>query len=230
MPPTKAQPPIYQLKITLAEIRPPIWRRIQVPGTNLLCCLHDALQAVFGWTDSHLHNFEKDGKYWGVPEYDDLIDESNVRLAQVLKAKGDSMIYVYDFGDNWRHEVVLEKIIPANEPMKVPVCLGGDRRCPPEDVGGVSGYEDFLENIRPHARGLRRICRLGGRSLPGRVRSEGGERCPFTDAVAGKTSTLGPRTVSSGPGSRNSSGPITALSPSRSLRGRPDQRSGSFLA
>ena len=76
MPSTTTQPPIYQLKITLAEIRPPIWRRIQVPGTILLCCLHDALQAVFGWTDSHLHNFEKDGKYWGVPEYDDLIDES----------------------------------------------------------------------------------------------------------------------------------------------------------
>jgi hypothetical protein len=147
MPSTKAPPPIYQLKITLAEIPPPIWRRIQVPGTILLCCLHDALQAVFGWTDSHLHNFEKDGKYWGVPEYDDLIDESNVRLAQVLKAKGDSMVYVYDFGDNWRHEVVLEKIIPAGELVKSPTCLGGDRRCPPEDVGGVSGYEDFLEII-----------------------------------------------------------------------------------
>jgi Plasmid pRiA4b ORF-3-like protein len=147
MPPTKAPPPVYQLKITLAEIRPPIWRRIQVPATILLCCLHDALQAVFGWTDSHLHNFEKDGKYWGVPEYDDLIDESKVRLAQVLKAKGDSMIYVYDFGDNWRHEVVLEKIIPAGELIKSPICLGGDRRCPPEDVGGVSGYEDFLEII-----------------------------------------------------------------------------------
>jgi hypothetical protein len=147
MPPTKAQPPIYQLKIALAEIRPPIWRRIQVPSTILLCCLHDALQTVFGWTDSHLHNFEKDGKYWGVPEYDDLIDESNVRLTQVLSAKGDSMIYVYDFGDNWRHEIVLEQIIPAHEPMKAPICLGGDRRCPPEDVGGVSGFENFLEII-----------------------------------------------------------------------------------
>jgi hypothetical protein len=147
MPSMKAPPPIYQLKITLAEIRPPIWRRIQVPGTILLCCLHDALQAVFGWSGSHLHNFEKDGKYWGVPEYADLIDESNVRLAQVLKAKDDSLIYVYDFGDNWRHEIVLEQMILANEPMKAPTCLGGERRCPPEDVGGVSGYEEFLEII-----------------------------------------------------------------------------------
>src|ERR1035441_5443349 len=67
MPTAKPKPFIYQLKITLLEIDPPIWRRIQVPSTIPLCCLHDALQAVLGWTDSHLHQFEKDGKYWGVP-------------------------------------------------------------------------------------------------------------------------------------------------------------------
>src|ERR1039458_7453842 len=112
MPSAKATPPIYRLKIMLIGIEPPIWRRIQVPATMLLCCLHDALQAVFGWTDSHLHNFEKDGKYWGVPEYEDLIDESNVQLAKLLNAEGESMVYVYDFGDDWRHEVVLEEVIP----------------------------------------------------------------------------------------------------------------------
>jgi hypothetical protein len=147
MPSSKAPQALYQLKITLAEIKPSIWRRIQVPSTILLCCLHDALQAVFGWTDSHLHSFEKDGKYWGVPEYDDLIDESNVRLGKLLKSEGDSMMYVYDFGDDWRHEVVLEKIISANDLLKVPICLDGARRCPPEDVGGVSGYEEFLEIV-----------------------------------------------------------------------------------
>jgi hypothetical protein len=109
--------------------------------------LHDALQAVFGWTNSHLHNFEKDGKYWGVPEYDDLIDESRVQLGKLLKAEGESMIYVYDFGDNWQHEIVLEKVVPANAPLKLPICLDGARRCPPEDAGGVSGYEEFLEVI-----------------------------------------------------------------------------------
>ena len=113
MPSKKAPPPIYQLKITVIDIEPPIWRRIQVPATILLCCLHDALQAAFGWTDSHLHSFEKDGKYWGVPEYDDLIDESKVQLAKLLKVESESMIYVYDFGDDWRHEVVLEKITPT---------------------------------------------------------------------------------------------------------------------
>jgi hypothetical protein len=143
----KATPPTYQLKITLIDIEPPIWRRIQVPCTMLLCCLHDALQSVFSWTDSHLHCFDKDGKYWGVPDYDDLNDESTMRLSKMLKVEGDSMIYVYDFGDNWRHQIVLEKIIPVSEVVKTPVCLGGERRSPPEDVGGVSGYEDFLEII-----------------------------------------------------------------------------------
>ena len=97
MPSKKAPPPIYRLKITLVGIEPPIWRHIQVPGTIRLCCLHDALQAVMGWTDSHLHQFEKDNKHWGVPEYDefdelDLIDESKTQLAKLLKAEGDSMI------------------------------------------------------------------------------------------------------------------------------------------
>jgi len=152
MPSPKAPPPIYQLRIALVGIDPPIWRQIHVAVTILLCCLHDAFQAVMGWTDSHLHQFEKDGKNWGVPEYDefnelDLIDESKTHLAEVLKAEGESMIYVYDFGDDWRHEVVLERITGMNDAVKVPICLDGARRCPPEDVGGVPGYQDFLEVI-----------------------------------------------------------------------------------
>jgi hypothetical protein len=152
MPTAKPKPSIYELKITLLDIVPAIWRRIQVPSTIPLCCLHDALQAVFGWTDSHLHQFEKDGKYWGVPDDDgfeddiEVIDESRVPVGKMLLAEGDSMIYIYDFGDNWRHEVVLEKIVPSDAPTK-PICLGGKRRCPPEDVGGPSGYQEFLAVI-----------------------------------------------------------------------------------
>lgn len=117
----------------------------------LLCCLHDAFQAVMGWTDSHLHQFEKDEQMWGVPEYDefgdlDLMNESKLPVSRVLKTEGDSMVYVYDFGDDWRHEVVLEKILPSDVPTK-PVCLAGERRCPPEDVGGPSGYQEFLSVI-----------------------------------------------------------------------------------
>jgi Plasmid pRiA4b ORF-3-like protein len=151
MPIPQAPAPVYELKITLPGIDPPIWRRIQVPSAMLLCCLHDAIQVVMGWTDSHLHQFEKDGKNWGVTETVefgelDLIDESRVPVAEVLQAEGDSMLYVYDFGDNWRHEIVLENILPPETRTK-PVCLAGQRRCPPEDVGGTSGYEEFLEVI-----------------------------------------------------------------------------------
>jgi len=106
-----------------------------------------AIQVAMGWTDSHLHSFEKDGKHSGIHEYDDLIDENKTQLVKLLRAEGDSVIYVYDFGDYWRHEIVLEKILAAKNDSKHPVCLGGERRCPPEDVGGVSGYEEFLEVI-----------------------------------------------------------------------------------
>ena len=93
----KGPPGIYELRITLQEIRPPIWRLIQVPSTSRLCCLHDVLQAVMGWTDSHLHQSEKDGKHWGVPEHYedddiDILDEGRTKLSAILKAEGDSML------------------------------------------------------------------------------------------------------------------------------------------
>jgi hypothetical protein len=143
---------VYELRVTLQEILPPIWRLIQVPNNLRLCCLHDALQAVMGWTNSHLHRFEKDGKQWGVPgdlEDDDIdiIDESRTKIGDILTTPGDSVLYVYDFGDNWRHSVVLEKILPASATTARPVCLTGERHCPPEDVGGVPGYEEFLQVV-----------------------------------------------------------------------------------
>src|ERR1039458_9580510 len=149
---TKAPPPIYQLKTTLLESNRLIWRRIQVPGSMRLCCLHSAIQVVMGWKDCDLHRFEKDGYLWGVPEHDEfvdhrMIDESKMHLARLFNVEGDSMIYVYDYGDNWRHEIVLEKVIPVKDVVKTPICLAGARRCPPEDVGGASGYERFLEII-----------------------------------------------------------------------------------
>ena len=118
MPTAKPKTSVYQLKITLTAIEPPIWRRIRVPSTIALCCLHDALQAVLGWNDSHLHRWEKDGLYWGVPEHYEedgieVIDESKVPVRRVLRAEGETMVYVYDLGDNWRHQVVLEKIRSA---------------------------------------------------------------------------------------------------------------------
>ena len=147
MPTAKIKPSIYQLKITLLGIQPPIWRRILVPSTMRLCCLHDAIQAVLGWTDTHLHHFEKHGDYWGVAdeEFEDRTDESKVALRKVLLREGDSMTYTYDFGDNWRHRILLEKIIRAELSATRPICVSGRRRRPPEDVGGPSGYQEFLK-------------------------------------------------------------------------------------
>lgn len=148
----KAAHSAYELRITLLEIDPPIWRRLQVPSTIKLSRLHDALQIVMGWTNSHLHHFEKAGKFWGVRDiggFDDdldLIDERRAALGDVLKTVGESLIYLYDFGDDWRHEVVLEKTVASHAPTK-PMCLDGKRRCPPEDVGGPHGYQEFLEVI-----------------------------------------------------------------------------------
>jgi hypothetical protein len=152
MPSKNAPPPVYRLKITLIGIEPPIWRMLQVPGSIKLCCLHSALQVVMGWKENHLHEFEKDGKRWGIvqlyqDEEVDVAGDGDATIAEVLKSEGDSMIYVYDFGDHWRHQVVLEKSFPAENAADRPICLGGERRCPPEDVGGVSGYEEFLEVI-----------------------------------------------------------------------------------
>ena len=148
----EANPTSYQLKITLLEITRPIWRRIQVPSTIHLSRLHDVFQTVMGWTNSHMHQFEKGRCYWGTPEGDgfddDVINERRVPLGTVLTAEGESMIYVYDFGDNWRHQVVLERILPSDAAaITKPVCIAGERRCPPEDVGGPPGYLQFLEVI-----------------------------------------------------------------------------------
>lgn len=144
-------PPAYRLKITLANIQPLIWRRIEVSSSIKLCCLHSAFQVVMGWTECHLHQFEKDGKVWADPQFDEfgesLLDDAKALLSDLLETEGDTMVYLYDFGDNWRHEVLLEKIVPVDQKLKVPMCIGGERRCPPEDVGGVPGYARFLEAI-----------------------------------------------------------------------------------
>lgn len=149
----KTQLCVYELRITLGDIRPPIWPLVQVPDTLPLSRVHDAIQTVIGWTDSHLHRFKKDGKNRGVPEEDEgdgaeTIDDSRTTIGAVLTTPGDSMlyVYVYDYGDNRRHDVTLEKILPALGMVR-PVCLAGERHCPPEDVGGVPGYAEFLEVI-----------------------------------------------------------------------------------
>jgi len=144
---------VYQLKITLRGSKPPIWRRLQVPGDIKLNRLHEVFQAAMGWADSHLHQFIDPPVIYSVPSEDDFpgverLDERRFQLADLVRREKASFLYEYDFGDSWEHEVVLEKILPPESGVKYPMCLDGKRACPPEDCGGVWGYDSFLEAIQ----------------------------------------------------------------------------------
>lgn len=142
---------IYQVKVSLMGIKPPIWRRLLVPSSITLEKLHDVLQISMGWTDTHLHQFVAGRRYYGEPDpdFDDsMIDEHGVRLSQLMKKEKDSLRYEYDFGDGWEHKVEVEKVIPFDPKVTLPQCIKGRRACPPEDVGGTWGYQEFLNAIR----------------------------------------------------------------------------------
>jgi hypothetical protein len=147
----KRETEIYQLKVTLVGLRPPIWRRILVKADTTLAGLHDVLQVAMGWTDSHLHQYVADGDYYGVPDpafFDEVEDERKVRLNQILLGPRDRLTYEYDFGDSWTHQILLEKILPPEPGARYPKIVAGKRACPPEDVGGIFGYAEFLDAIQ----------------------------------------------------------------------------------
>ena len=149
---------VYQFKITLEELDPPIWRKIQVPETYSFWDLHVAIQDAMGWTDSHLHQFEMSNLKTGgeveigIPD-EEWEDEGKTlagwdeKIADYFSSKNPTALYIYDFGDNWEHSVVLEEILPRSEKTEYPLCLEGERACPPEDCGGAWGYVDLLETI-----------------------------------------------------------------------------------
>ena len=144
---------IYQLKITLRFIRPPVWRRVQVPSGITLAKLHRIIQVAMGWYDSHLHQFIVGRTYYGVPSLDEfseleLKNERKALLSQVLSKPKQKMVYEYDFGDGWEHSLVLERVLEPEPGVRYPRCIGGARACPPEDCGGAGGYENFLAAIR----------------------------------------------------------------------------------
>jgi hypothetical protein len=146
---------LFQFKITLKETKPPIWRRIQVRDCTL-DELHEHIQTAMGWTNSHLHRFEIGGKRYGHPELFEevfeefgLIDSTRTRISQIVPKdrKRYRFSYLYDFGDGWEHEVFFEGCPKPQRGQKYPLCVEGDRACPPEDVGGVGGYADFLDAL-----------------------------------------------------------------------------------
>jgi hypothetical protein len=131
-------------------IRPPIWRRVLVASNLRLAGLHQVIQTVFDWTDSHLHQFEIAGRRLGVPgDFDqEILDEAQLTISEALGNGVKRFSYIYDFGDDWGHEIVVEKVIRGNSGGERPVCLGGRRHRPPEDCGGPPGYAEFLDAIR----------------------------------------------------------------------------------
>jgi hypothetical protein len=141
---------VYQLKVTLLGIRPPIWRRIQVTGDTTLHQLHRILQTTMDWHGGHIHEFDMFGTSYGDPANsmdEDILDEKKAKLDQLVSEEKERFLYLYDFGDNWEHEILVEKILPRQKGTQYPTCLKGKRTCPPEDCGGPWGYEELLEVI-----------------------------------------------------------------------------------
>ena len=140
---------IYELKITLRDTRPPVWRRLRVRSDLTLFKLHSILQFVMGWMDGHMHQFVVRGKVYGRvdPEFPESENEKKVLLDQVLRKPKDSLVYEYDFGDGWEHTVVLEQVLEAAPGGKYPYVVEGKRACPPEDCGGTGGYDRLLEAL-----------------------------------------------------------------------------------
>jgi hypothetical protein len=142
---------VFQFKITLLDIEPPIWRRMLIPRDFTLAQVHGIIQIAFGWTDSHLHEFitSKRGRY-SAPEFefDDSGNEATTCLGQLNLSTRSRLFYEYDFGDGWQHELRIEKTLKAEKSTRYPKILAGERRGPPDDCGGPWGYQELLEAIR----------------------------------------------------------------------------------
>ncbi|WP_354681178.1 plasmid pRiA4b ORF-3 family protein [Cupriavidus plantarum] len=138
------------LRIELQGIHPPVWRRFVVPAEILLPKLHKVIQAVMGWENYHLHQFRFGTAIFGTPSEEFLEDptrsEKGVRLVNALGTATD-FVYEYDFGDGWEHYIHVEAMGESEEVLALPVCTAGENACPPEDVGGAGGYEDFKKAL-----------------------------------------------------------------------------------
>jgi hypothetical protein len=151
----------YLIRVDLQDIRPVIWRQIWVEGQMNLAQLHHVIQAAMGWTDAHLHEFTIGEKHYGRPSDDDLIDypmldERRFLLRDLLRADLE-FLYLYDFGDDWRHMIRVERAEQHDEPYGAAFVVAGARACPPEDSGGSPGYQQFLDQLAadPHDEDVR---------------------------------------------------------------------------
>jgi hypothetical protein len=141
----------YQVKITIRDIEPDIWRRLLVPSGITFHKFHKIIQAAFDWQDYHLYLFELPDFLIKVPDFDFPLHEveknpKSIKIDPVFE-EHRSMLYEYDYGDAWYHEIIVEDKVICTQEFHVPICLEGERHRPPEDVGGTGGYEDFLSVI-----------------------------------------------------------------------------------
>jgi hypothetical protein len=149
---------VLQLRVALVGILPPIWRRIQVPWTATFWDLHVAIQDSMGWAGEHLHEFQVPDHRLGrlvrvgIPDDEYPTGKQTLRgwevgIADYFQGASPAAVYLYDFGDSWAHVVQYEGDVPARRGAKYPRCVGGERKCPPEDCGGIPGYADLLEAL-----------------------------------------------------------------------------------
>ncbi|NJC28376.1 plasmid pRiA4b ORF-3 family protein [Neolewinella antarctica] len=141
---------LLQVRVDLRGAKPPIWRRLTLPATTSMADLHRILQATFDWEGYHLHNFIYGRRFFGPADdqFSDAEPYHDIRLGDLLVEKNDSVTYWYDFGDDWHHAVKLEKVLPRKANQHHATCTAGRNAAPPEDCGGIWGYESYLEALK----------------------------------------------------------------------------------
>ncbi|MGA2865067.1 MAG: plasmid pRiA4b ORF-3 family protein [Verrucomicrobiota bacterium] len=173
----KAGAPICRLKVVLSGTKPPVWRRLQVPGNANLGWLHAVLQVAMGWTNSHLHQFRFGDQVCSDPAFQleeyggdpPMLDDNNTILMNARPRAGAVLRYEYDFGDSWSHVITVGKLTGPDRALAgMARCLDGARACPPEDCGGVWGYANLLKIIKNprHKEHKSMLEWLGGRFDP----------------------------------------------------------------
>lgn len=182
---------LYQIKVSLIGAQPPIWRRLLIDPDTTFQDLHRIIQLAMGWQVSHLHLFQaQDGRLLGdlAEDEDSMLnveDESAVAVSSLLAREGQALKYEYDFGDSWEHEVKLEKILLGGQEEPLPRCIKAVRQCPPEDVGGLPGFYDFLEAMEGKGIRLTSKGNLPLKQVQAMIQA-GGEEIVFPMARFGK--------------------------------------------
>ncbi len=145
--------PVVRIRIELEGTDPQVWRSVDVPLSSTLTALHDIIQVTMRWQGAHMFEFVVGDQVYGEPYPDDsawdrkVLQAKSIRLKTLVERGVDRFLYVYDFGDNWRHHIILDSVRQGEDHTDYPAFVGGARRAPPDDVGGISGFEAFLEAV-----------------------------------------------------------------------------------